>query len=146
MRGWAEWAYPLPDDGFETLERIMMSLPEGSALEMVWEPMPCFLVAVADPAAALFLALAVENGCPTYNDGTWMLSPDEVLVGADERSEVERLLAENCPSEARWFAMAMIAFANTRVHRDFAAAYTKLIAIPAPPCDPTTVTSNGYRG
>ena len=51
MNGWRSCIYPVPDDGFETLERIMISLPDIAYMEVSWEMLPAFVVTVADPKA-----------------------------------------------------------------------------------------------
>jgi hypothetical protein len=121
MSGLREWAYPMHDDDFETLERIMMSLPD---IEVVWERLPAFAVAVADPTAAVYLRLAVESEPPTNDDGSSLLDPNEIWVADDERPECERLLVEACPSPAVWLAFACMMFASDEAHRAFGAAYT----------------------
>ena len=131
---WTEWAYPVPDDQFKTLQDIMRSLPDGPDIETVWERMPYFVVVVADPLAAMYLRLAVRNGLPTDDDGTPLLGENEVWIAEDEREECERMLAEDCRSAAVWTAFAKIAFASEAAHADFRAAYVNL-ADRAPPDD-----------
>ena len=133
MNGWRSCIYPVPDDGFETLERIMISLPDVAYIEVSWERLPAFVVTVDDPKAAIYLRLSIENGPPTDSDGNSLLEPEEVWVVEDERAYCERLLVENCPSRAVWRACARMMFASDEAHRTFGAAYTLMTGLPHAP-------------
>jgi hypothetical protein len=125
-----EWAYPLPDDDFLTMRRILEALPERVAMEVRWERLPHYVVAVANPVAAVYLRCAVEDGRPTDDDGHLVVGPNEIWVSEDERSECEKILADMCQSPAVWWSFAAIAFKSIEAHRDFGAEYKRLTGLP----------------
>jgi hypothetical protein len=131
MTGWRDFAYPFPDDDFQTLEQVLDLLPAGASMDVVWEPFPAFIAAVADPVAALYLRLAVNDGRPSDVDGKLLVGTNEIWVELEEREECERLLSECCPSPVVWSRFAKMCFASDEAHRQFGRAYRKITGLPA---------------
>ena len=129
--GWREFAYPIPDDGFQTLEEVLNRLPDESSMDMVCVPYPAFVATLADPVAAMYLRLAVEDGRPSDDDGCLLVGPNQVWVKEEERAECERLLSECCPSPVVWSTYARVSFVSDEAHLLFGAAYTEVTGLPA---------------
>jgi hypothetical protein len=131
MTTWRDFAYPFPDDDFETLDRVLGLLSDTASMETIFKPLPFFVATLVDPIAALYLRLAVGNGRPTDDDGRLIVGPNEIWVDREERAECERLLVECCPSAVVWSAFALMSFASEKAHRNFGCAYSKVTGLPA---------------
>lgn len=130
MNRWRDFLYPFPDDDLNSLWRVMDELPDADHAALDWTATRAFVVAVADPTAAVYLRMAFDTDRLIALDGDSLLEPDEVLIGADDRAKCERLLIEECPSVTQWSALVRISVLNDKAHRAFGAAYTAITGLP----------------
>jgi hypothetical protein len=119
--------YPVPDD-FRTLLAVVNSVNEDREAKIGWFLLSASLVAVSSVTAAIYLRAAFEHR-PHDIRGDSLLEPHEIWVEEEDRSECERLLAENCPSPAQWYDLIQVSFATEDDHRQFAAAYTRITGL-----------------
>jgi hypothetical protein len=96
-----EWLYPFPDDDFSSLLEVLDNLSLDAHADTDWQACRSFIVAVADPNAALYLSLKFENHRPYDESDVALLEANEVLIAEEDRSECEITLAQECPSHAK---------------------------------------------
>lgn len=123
------YLYPVPERPHTLMFEVVRDLPEEG-----WSILGATLVAVADPAAAIYLRCCFPER-PLGLDGTEVLDAHEVWIEPHERDEAERLLREACPSSAAWFQVLQVAFASAAERCAFAQVYTDLTGIPHTPPD-----------
>lgn len=110
--------YPFPNDGNQTLHRVLSKLPVADRQAITWEPTLDWLVEVSPDVA--------EGISDTFaNAGVRQLDPDwrsgAVLVPDHIRSAVAACLGES-DGPAKWFQIEGVEFATARSRRAFEAA------------------------
>jgi hypothetical protein len=120
--------YPVPD-GLPTMLTVVNSLRGDDETEFGWSRLSASLVALSSLTAAIYLR-AVFTHRPTDITGASLLEDHEVWVDDEDRPECETMLRENCPSQAAWFDLIEVSFANDDEHRSFGAAYTAITGLP----------------
>jgi hypothetical protein len=120
--------YPVPQDHMMLL-KVVNALQGDDETQFGWRRISASIVAVSSLTAAIYLRAVFEHR-PSDIDGAPLLDDREVWIEDEDRSECERLLAENCPSAAAWFDLIEVSFANDDEHRSFGAAYTAITGLP----------------
>lgn len=128
MNRWRDFLYPFPDDELASLWRVMDAMSAEHSTSLDWEAADICLVSIPDPAAAIYLHMAFGQPRFAALNGEPLFHPDEVVIGIQDRTSCERLVA-NCP-EAKWSALVRMSFESNEVHRAFGAAYTEITGMP----------------
>ncbi len=117
------------------MRQIMKRLPQHDETNIVWDRLHYYVLRVSDPTSWLYLRLTYDYARPQLDDGWQLLEPDELLILEKDRADCERRLADECPCEVTWTALARIYMISDAVHREFGAAYTAATGWPseAPP-------------
>ena len=115
MTGGSVDYYPFPDDGSQTLHRVISRLPEKHFLAIAWRPSTDWLLEVS-PGLAHALAGMFEGAGVYQPDPVGM--PDGVLVPDDIRASVEGVL-DVIISPGTWFQIEGVEFTNQAAKRAF---------------------------
>ena len=110
--------YPFPQDGNQTLHRVISRLPQQHAHAMSWQPSTDWLLEVS-PGLARALADKFQGAGVYQPEPVGM--PDGVLVPDDIRSLVERVL-DGIRSPGTWFQIEGVEFWNQEAKLAFEAA------------------------
>jgi len=135
MSRWRHWAYAFPAGELDTLWRVLDRVPVVFGPDLEWTLTDKLVVSVADGNAAAYLHLAFGGLRPESASGLPVLDDNEVLIALDDRSECERLLSENCPSEATWFTIVVVSARTDAALRAFDAAYVSVTGLPGAATD-----------
>lgn len=117
MTGGSVDYYPFPDDGNQTLHRVISRLSEGDRRDMTWRPSTDWLLEVS-PGLARALAVMFQGAGVYQPDPVGM--PDGVLVPDAVRSLVERVL-DVIRSPGTWFQIDGVEFIDQEAKRAFEA-------------------------
>jgi hypothetical protein len=117
MTGGSVDYYPFPDDGSQTLHRVISRLPERDFLALSWRPSTDWLLEVS-PGLARALAAMFEHSGVYQSDPIEM--PDRVLVPDDIRASVEGVL-DVIRSPGTWFQIEGVEFWNQEAKLAFEA-------------------------
>lgn len=117
MTGGSVDYYPFPQDGNQTLHRVISRLPQQHAQAITWRPSTDWLLEVS-PGLAHALAGMFETAGVFQPDPTGM--PDRVLVPDAIRSSVEGVL-NVIRSPGTWFQIEGVEFWNQEAKLAFEA-------------------------
>jgi hypothetical protein len=117
MTGGSVGYYPFPDDGNQTLHRVISTLPRQHAQAITWRPSTDWLLEVS-PSLARALTGMFQDAGVYQPDPVGM--PDRVLVPDAIRSSVERVL-DVIRSPGTWFQIEGVEFWNQEAKRAFEA-------------------------
>ena len=115
MTGGSVAYYPFPDDGNQTLHRVISRLPHEHFDAITWRPTTDWLVAVS-PGLARALPEMFSGSGLYQPDPSGM--PDRVLVPEDIRSSVVGVLTA-AKSPGTWFQIEGVEFWNLEAKRAF---------------------------
>jgi hypothetical protein len=128
MGDWRHSPYPFPAaHAVEVLFDVFDRMPAKFGVVLESTPTDKFVVAVADPEAAVCLRLILDGDRLIANDGLPIFYGHEVIFAIDARNECEAL-REHCPSEVRWFSIIVIHAQTEAAWRAFDDAYWSVIA------------------
>lgn len=111
---WHDGTFVFPDDGGAAMRRLIaMTAHDGHWISD--GDIPAYIVKVEDRSALVYLRMAVAmtvdiDKCKPDADE---LGADDafepfLLIAAEDRTECERLLRDNCPSSVQWFSVMVV--------------------------------------
>lgn len=124
MNQWRQFVYAVPDDGGRRYEHVIDALPIRLSRDLTCLPYGGFRLQVADPAAALFLRLAV-NGLGVSEEGYPFLEPGDLYVPDWLRQPCERELGTRCRSAAIWDDLIWAEFRTPEARAHFEEALNR---------------------
>ena len=97
MTTWVNFLCDLPDDDGATMEKILASMPLGSAFLLTHHPV-CYRLRLSSPGTALALSMTV----PGLGRIEGITADAEVLVRDADRAVCDRWLDEISSEPGRW--------------------------------------------